>query len=128
MSTEPKLPDTCPACRSTRIAPGKFTDARGGKIFFNLELHINYWKLMWRVPTVLPFDSTASMCLACGLVWTFSNTVEATSQIREFGTPELKARALEPGDALPRAAAAPSQQGADLPLPSVDRKSDAGEG
>ena len=106
------------------MAPGKFSDARGGKIFFYLEFHINYWKLMRSVPSAMPFDSTVTMCLACGLVWTFSNSTEATRQIREFGSLELKARALEPRDSLPRTADPPSREATDLPLPSEQADAD----
>jgi hypothetical protein len=118
MSTSPDSSAACPACRSTRVVSGRLEDTRAGKLFLRIDgLHPDPWKFVLVAPPLLLFDPGIRACLACGLLWGSADHVEINAEIKKHGTAELKARVLEPGESLPRPAAASGPEAGDLPLP-----------
>lgn len=109
----------CPSCGSDRVAPGAITGKGGPLSFSLLEVEISPWKYLPSYPT-LEVRQPVWLCLACGLLWSPSiDLAEARRQVGTFGTDALKARTLDPADALPRPASAPEADGRDLPRPSL---------
>lgn len=112
----------CPVCTSPRVAPGKATEGSGNAPVFYLQgLEINFWKFTLSFPA-LRINQPIWLCVACGHLWSSTDLAEARRQIRDFGSEALKARLLEPGETLPRPAAAPKSDDRALPLPAAQGK------
>ena len=128
MAVEDQPPATapvCPACHSSRVAPGTLGSI--GETVSSIDgVQVDPWKLILDYPKVW-VEKRSWLCVACGLVWSRSvDLAEARHYIGAYGTEELKTRALDAAETLPRPATAHPAQERDLPLPcdGGDRRSE----